>query len=112
MTYLWVSLALTAVFAILYWVRNYNVAKETSVWINFGIRVVLWFGIMWLINWYATPTLAFNRFDLYCELLLTLAYSSFDMPNQYRKSLLNLWGFGASWLLALERRQSGWFNCR
>lgn len=101
MTYLWVSLALTAVFAILYWVRNYNVAKETSVWINFGIRVVLWFGIMWLINWYATPTLAFNRFELYGELLLTLAYSSFDMPNQYRKSLLNFWGFRASWLLAI-----------
>lgn len=101
MTYFWVSLSLTAVFAILYWVRNYNVAKETSVWINFGIRVVLWFGIMWFINWYFTPTIAFDRFELYGELLLTLAYSSFDMPNQYRKSLLNFWGFRASWLLAI-----------
>ena len=103
MTYLWVSLALTAVFAILYWVRNYKVADEITTWVRFGIRAVVWLGIMWFINWYFTPTIAFDHSGLYWELLFTLIYSSIDKNYEYEEpfGFLNLWAAGAAVLLGL-----------
>lgn len=98
-TYVLVSLALTAVFAVICSVKNYfsaaqlrKEANDKENWqqkqsqekykelqkrraLFMGVWCLFIFGLLMLINWLATPALSFTRIGIYWELFLVLAFN-------------------------------------
>ena len=81
-TYLLVSVALSCIFAGLWWAHNYKSSPSVIV---FTIRFVIIFAILLFFNWCFTPAIALNRSAIYWELLVVLAYTFFGVDEDLPK---------------------------
>ena len=79
-TYVLVSAVLSVIFAILWWVKNYQKSPSLT---TFFIQFAVIFAMLMLINWITLPTIALNRSTIYWELLVVFAYSFFCLDEDY-----------------------------